>query len=139
MITLLEFAARAVRVPFVKRGRSYDGWDCWGLIYVAYRDVLGKTIYDGADQYDDTGSTPRSREQLNELFRANMAEWSRVDGLPRPTDVALFNVAGRPLHVGLMLDQRRMLHCEEKIGTFVERIDGAAWARRLEGIYRHVG
>ena len=54
-------------------------------------------------------------------------------------DLALFLIAGRPVHIGLLIDRRRVLHAEKKIGVFIERIDSTMWAKRLEGVYRYAG
>lgn len=27
-------------IPFLEGGRSYDGCDCWGFIYLFYKDIL---------------------------------------------------------------------------------------------------
>jgi murein DD-endopeptidase len=33
-----------VGIPYVAHGRDYAGADCWGLLYLFYRDVLGVQI-----------------------------------------------------------------------------------------------
>jgi len=135
--TLAEFVTRALRVPFLELGRDYDGWDCWGLVYVGQRDVFGLDLprYDDGYGPDDAR---RGSPALRDLIAANMDGWVLVQD-PRPGDVVLLRIAGRPVHVGLVVDARRFLHVEEGVGTFVERMDGAMWARRTEGVYRHVG
>ena len=50
-MTAEQFVERAVCVPFLDKGRGYDGFDCWGLVVCYYRDVLGIELpsYDGYD------------------------------------------------------------------------------------------
>lgn len=131
---IADFVDRALTVPFVPHGRDYTGWDCWGLIYVAHRDVLGVKIPSYADQYD--ARDVRGAPSLSRLVLTHLPEWNRTTR-PAMGDVALFRVAGRPVHVGFMLDPRRMIHSEARIGTMVEPLSSVQWARRLEGVYRH--
>lgn len=128
-------------MPFVVRGRDYSGGDCWTVIYLAYRDVLGVSL----PRYDDdyTSEDVKGSRALAELVggQAHGGEWWQL-GLTdpvNPLDVVVFNIFGRPLHVALVLDHRRMLHSEEKIGTMVEPMASPMWAKRREGIYRRVG
>ena len=35
-----------VGIPYIAHGRGYDGADCWGIVYLFYRDVLKTPIPD---------------------------------------------------------------------------------------------
>lgn len=133
-----EFVDRALDVPFVEKGRSFGGWDCWGLIYVAYRELYGIELprYTG-----DYGST-RRREELQVLIKTKMVgTWVPRD--PHEIgDVALVQMLGRNCHMGLMLQKMLMLHVQDGVNATVEQIDRAPWRaeqyNKIEGIYRHV-
>ena len=134
-----EFVDRALDVPFEERGRSYDGWDCWGLIYVAYRDLYEITLPTYTGEYHST----RRREELQDLIvQRKMGGWELSDPY-RPGDVALVRMMGRNCHVGLMLSDWNMLHVQSGIMAIVEPIDRPPWRDKaydkVEGIYRHVG
>lgn len=135
-MTLAEFARRAIRVPFVDRGRDYDGWDCYGLLRCGYRDVLGIELPAHDIGYETAGDTAQDREAIHRMVMAGRAAWRRIDA-PEPGDVPLLICIGRPVHVGLMIDRERFLHCERAIGTVIERLRAPIWARRCEGVYRH--
>ena len=143
MMTLNEFVARAVGVPFKPRGRDWNGWDCWGCVVLSFHEILGIELPSYEDQYED--DDVRGSARLGELVAAQLGEWavvplnrdaSRPYTFAKPMDVAVFRLHGRPLHTGLVLDQARMLHTEHKIGTVIERLSSPMWAKRLEGIYR---
>jgi len=142
IMTLEEFAERALDVPFVEKGRDYDGWDCWGLVYCCYRDVYGITLPSMADQY---GSVKRLKE-LAKLIDANHEEWAPTDN-PQPGNVAILRMSQHSCHVGIMLTPRIVLHIEEvsKVSDFAvaEEIDRAPWKgvgyNNVEGIYRYDG
>ena len=135
MMTLEEFARRAIGVPFVGRGRDYSGWDCWALVYLFHRDVLGVAIPSYAENYDDTGDTPKSRKALNDLSASNIYAGRRVSA-PEPGDVVLLNIGGRTVHVGIVIGDDRMLHTASKVDTRIARLSSPMWERRIEGYYR---
>ena len=137
MITVQEFADRAIVVPFEEFGRSYDGWDCWGIPVVGYRDVLGVGLPDQTDKYSST----RRRRELRDLIDTDKVDWVRVDR-PQAMDCALLLMYGLPCHIGLMLNETDMLHVEEKCMTMVEDVNRPPWRSsvydKVEGFYRHV-
>ena len=135
-MTLDEFAARAITVPFINKGRDWSGWDCWGAVFLFHRDVLCDPVPSYTDDYQDAGESPASRRGLHDLIASQMKTWRRVDR-PEPGDGVLLNIGGRPIHVGLALGGGLMLHTERKINTVVERLASPMWARRVEGFYRH--
>lgn len=130
-MTLNEFVRWSLMTPFVDKGRDYSGWDCWGLVFCAYRDVYGIVLpkyldYDSSVEYD----------QLKVLISAGKRAWIPVK-IPQAGDVAVFNISGMPCHTALVIDGKSALHAEKKIGTFIEPLSSPVWARRIEGFYRH--
>ena len=126
-MTAEQFVERVVCVPFLDKGRNYSGFDCWGLVVCYYRDVLNVAL-PAYDDYD----TVRNHKALVRLFIANAPKWRKVadaiDGR-----VALIFRGALPLHAGLVIaNGRRILHCEEGVGTVSEPIERF----RIEGIYR---
>lgn len=142
-MTLIEFVNRAGRVPFVDHGRDYAGWDCWGLVLCAYRDVYGIALPSFTESYPDAGETRASRATISDVMAAYAGEacrgaWQRV-AHPAPGDVLLLKVSGRPIHVGLYIDRGEFIHAERKIGTNVESIRSLLWRDRVEATFHYVG
>ena len=80
-MTYDEWMRRAIGVPFVEMGRDFDGWDCWGLVIAAYRDVAGIGIPDYTCGITDF-------KRLAGLFKdRDGGHWKRVDE-PEPMAVA---------------------------------------------------
>lgn len=134
-MSLDEFIRRAMPVPFLDRGRTYEGWDCWGLVFCALRDVAGVLLPDYSDLYADA-------HDLDAVSRAIAArpvkDWLRID--PRQVgalDAVLMNYQGHPVHIGLAVDSRHMLHAFKGGGTVRERIFHPMAPGRVEGIYRY--
>ncbi len=131
-MTLDDFAERAVRraVPFRPLGRSWQGWDCWGLVWLLHREVLDIALpsytarYDGADDW----------AALDALIRAELSRYRRL-AAPQPGAVAVLRIGGRYAHVGVVTGSGRMLHVLRGARTCCERYDGPVWAKRLDGFY----
>lgn len=120
--------------PFVVRGRSYFGLDCWGLVWLGYREVLGIELPSYVERYERVRPDP----ELSALISHESArEWQPVpEGTEQPMDVALFRYRDLPLHVGLLIDPASMLHIERGADVTREAVRGPVWGRRLIGIYR---
>ena len=134
-MTMNDFILKVMGVPFVEKGRDYSGLDCYGLVRLSYHEIFGVDLPDYRDQYEDTGNSRDSRLALSELIAMKKRKWEPVAKY-QPMDVALFNLGGMPIHVGIMIDKKNFLHCEKKIGTVIESISSLAWNRRLNGVFR---
>ena len=127
-LSLTEFTIKSVGVPFLDRGRERSGWDCWGMLHALFLKVFSIRLPD-----DSTLSCQDIKEVSRRLAEGARA-WVEVPrGSERPGDVLMI----RPCHVGVVLGQRRMLHCREGAGTCIDRYDSAIWRQRISGIYRH--
>lgn len=130
-MTKIEFIGKALRVPFADRGRDFDGWDCYGVVYQYYKLVLNINL----PLYLDYISTTEL-DRLSSIIHSNQTDWIQVER-PIENDLVLFRIGGMPVHLGVIVNEREMLHSEKKIGTFVEPISGFVWNKRLEGFYRY--
>lgn len=129
-MTVSEFIMKALRVPFKDKGRSYEAWDCYGLMYCFFRDVHGIDL-PGYLNYSST----KEYEQLKSLIDEARPAWDEVNN-PEIGDVALFNISGYPCHIGILVGKNKVIHTEERLGTFIEPLRGVIWGKRLSGIYR---
>lgn len=123
--TLDEWCRRAIGVPFLPHGRDYDGWDCWGLVVCAYRDVAGVAIPDYAyDSVDD-------HRGLITMFGDRAGGYWRQLSAPEPMAIAAIYRRGHVIHAGLVVTDRRIMHVERGIETCME----SAANLRIEGHY----
>lgn len=128
------FINKAIFTPFVEKGRDYDGWDCWGLVYRYYYDFLNIRLPVYLDGYSST----RDYEELKHIIGSNKERWAQTDER-KEGNVALFKLAKRPIHMGLVIDKKRFIHAEEVVGTIIETFNSPLWNKRLEGIYEYIG
>lgn len=135
-MTIDEFAERALVVPYVRGGRSFDGWDCWGIVYCAYLHVAGLTINSLSDEYNEDVSLKELMSIV--MSEADRRQWSEVEK-PEPLDIGVYRVGPYYSHVSLVLEGGRMLHCDNDIGSVVERLENLVWSKRRIGYFRYQG
>ena len=111
-----EFARTAIEIPFREKGRSWDGIDCWGLVVLGYREVLGIELPCYTEHYESTSELNRLRKVFTRERDAYWREVRRREGA-----VAMILRRNLRVHVGIVIGRRDILHCEEGAGTILDR------------------
>ena len=125
------WSADYVGIPFVDGGRDRAGCDCWGLVTAIYREVLGIDLpsYGEISAHDVARVTRCIRDD------SSVAPWLPVAGMARPFDVLVMR--GRPLHVGVMVDHRHVLHIEDATASVIVATDNPQVRWRRLSLHRH--
>ena len=121
-------------VPFLDKGRTREGLDCWGICVLAYAEVYGIELASLDWRYKGT-SKPEALEEV--VRREQETSWRQV-AEPQPGDVVVFRVGGHPSHIGLVLGDGLMLHIGEGFEAAVERYGSLMWGKRVADFWRHV-
>lgn len=128
---LLAKATGYLDVPYRLHGANALGWDCLGLVRTLRRELFDRDTPYGVGFY--TRADADDAERRAALFEAGALAWRPCEAAPGT--VALFNMLGRPAHVGLLLTRRIFIHArDESTGTVIEEMAGP-WARRLVGYF----
>lgn len=102
-MTPAEFASRAVGVPWVRWRSDWQAVDCWGLVILYHREVLGV----------DLGTVPQS--DISAGFAVLAGQWAECS-TDHPDAVAFMAWRdGSPTHCGIMLHGGLCLHSEGHI------------------------
>jgi cell wall-associated NlpC family hydrolase len=123
---------RWLAVPWVDHGRSLQGWDCWGLCV-----VVGAEAFDLAlPPYAGVVSTADAGTEVSAALSAEAGRRFRLTAHV-PGAVRLFAWGGQPLHCGLHLTERLVLHCCQGVGTLLTDLADplSPWHRRARGAY----
>ena len=119
--------------PNVPQGRSYEGADCWGILFLYYRDVLGTPVPAYSAEMDAREFKHGAIAPLMAAEREKL--WQQVD-TPQPGDGVLMRAGRNDSHVGVFLGQGRMLHSEGPDPSVIERIGDMRWRSRISGFFR---
>lgn len=122
-------ARQWIGTPFVWQGRVKAGVDCKGLI-AGVAKAVGRPEADSlealAGDYGDKVDVRRLRMGLARLFDPA----SEV----RPGDVLLLHMGGKPQHLGIALNDKRMVHCY--VTGPQQVIESAIGRGRLHSVWR---
>lgn len=127
---------RYIGIPFEDKGRTDQGCDCWGLVRLVYQRELGFELPSLLD-YSDT----KDSKTISKMIRQHQDDltWLPVETQhAQPFDVCVFRMVGVAAHVGIVVKNGLMLHCQRGSCTVHdEYLRDSNWSKRLEGIYRH--
>lgn len=101
-----EFISQIEGVPWSNRACTFDAADCWGLVVMYYRHVLGIEVHQTADY--------ESGRDFMTCYDADIVFWQRSETF---CDEGIFVawVGSQPVHVGLILGGR-VLHSRGENG-----------------------
>lgn len=129
-------------IPFEDKGRSFEGVDCWGLIYLIYKEELGITLPTYTDGYKKACAI-----EVQKIIDNNKGNWKQVE----QKDVEQFDlvlmrsiltVEGKAViaetHIAVMVDKHSFIHTEENIGvSLVNLKKDKRVVNRIVGFFRY--
>ena len=127
--------SKYIGIPFADGGRSAQGVDCYGLLWLILRDHFGIEIPSFSCYKDAADSA------VPDLLCSGSHDsdvWTPADGHARAGDALVFRVGLHPRHVAMAIDSTRMIHVEERTLSCIEYSTCRVWERRLWGRFRHV-
>jgi len=119
-----------IGIPFKNKGRDYSGVDCYGLVYLVYRDYKKISI----PKYQDYKNA-LDKKEADKKFRDHKKEWFEVSE-PHFLDVVLFGEDnGLETHVGLYIDMKHFMHIRRNGNVCIERYKD--FQKKRIGVYRY--
>lgn len=133
-VQVTHWSSDFIGLPWAFAGRSRDGVDCWGLLWLVYRDALGIEVASYAGQTLDAPE----RNQIAALLANDRAKspWVTVEAA-REFDMAVFRRGGIESHIGIVTAPGRMIHILQGGESCVERFDTGRWKPKLVALHRH--
>lgn len=127
-----------VGLEFVEHGRSREGIDCWGLVVLLYRDLLGIKLPAYDTGYSHTGR--EDGDSIAAIIDRHRPEWWPIaEGSEQFGDLINLKIWDRPMHIGFVFERGRMLHAIAGVGSCVGRYNDREWRlpNKVVGFYRH--
>lgn len=142
-----HWASKYIGIPFLDRGRTAAGCDCWGLLCLVLRHERGVDVsgYDAAYTGASDASAADAIRSTDDEYR----RWTQVlPGDERPFDAVLMTGCYRngsglvraPMHVGVVVSpsSATMLHVEAGTDACISRYRrNLLIERRVVAMYRH--
>lgn len=102
-----DFIRRMIGVPWSNRACTFDRVDCWGLVVLYFRNVLGTELHQTPDY--EAGA------DFFTCYQGDVTFWRPVD---KPIEGGIFvgYQGSQPAHVGLVLN-RQALHARGEGGS----------------------
>jgi len=125
-----DWCRRFLKIPYLDRGRTRDGVDCYGLVMLVNREQFGRLVPDYVyASSKDQGAVAKTIEEFLPC------DWRKVE-VPEPGDLVMLKILGRPWHCGVFVAPGLMLHSIGDAVSGIERLDTVRCQRRVVGFYR---
>lgn len=125
---------RFVGIPYLDKGRSVDGLDCWGLVHLIFREVRSIELPSYAERY----ITAADRLAMARLIAGELGDWEEIEaGQERAFDGVLMREGKFPRHIGIVTSPGMVLHVQQGETSRIERYRSGILANRIVGFFRH--
>lgn len=121
-----------IGIPFVSKGRNFNGCDCYGLVKLYYKEILNIDI----PETIITAEQPRRTfaNYLNEISK----NWTATT--PAKNVVVAMSVnAEHPnlvTHFAVMIDDKRFIDTRENMSSYLTSIDDEKIKNQIKGFYK---
>lgn len=139
----MNMAADYVGLPFLDRGRDRAGLDCWGLVRLVFAEKRGITLPD----FSEISAHDARRVAEAIAAECETDSWlSVMRGAEQEFDVVvmrgpIFAANGKAYgvarHMGVVTDDRRILHIEEGIDAVCIPLRSQSVKDRIMKVYRY--
>ena len=134
-IIKLDKLDKYINLPYKNVGRDFNGVDCFGLVYLIYKNELNIELPDFTNLMY---SKNWFKEGKNIIVENVWDKWYEVDKTEQ-TDLLLFytNYKKRVVnHIGLYIGNDKFIHILETYSSKIDRLDGR-WNKLLYKILRY--
>lgn len=94
-----EFLEMVIGIPWHNRACTFEAADCWGLVTLYYRNVLGIELHHSPDY--------EAGEDFMTCFESEVVYWRAVEKFS-DGDIFIAYYGAQPVHVGLIVDGRAL-------------------------------
>jgi cell wall-associated NlpC family hydrolase len=123
--------SRFIGIPFVSKGRTFSGCDCYGLVKLYYKEVLNIEIPETVI----TAEQPRRTfaNYLNEISK----NWISTTPFKNAVVAMAVNAEHPNLvtHFAVMIDDKRFIDTRENMSSYLTNIDDEKIKNQIRGFY----
>lgn len=122
-----------VGIPYLPKGRTRAGFDCWGICLAFAHEELGVELPEYF--YDEAHILEHACNHIGR--EVQLPRWTPV--VPHDVergDILIFRIMGIETHCGIALGEGDFLHSLAGRASCVESLAHANWEHRCTGAYR---
>lgn len=124
-----------IDLPYKNLGRDFDGVDCYGLLWLIYKEERNIVLPDFTElMYDQ-----KWYRKHNHIVDNISDEWSKVKEPFKRYDAIIFygryEVAD---HIGVYIGDNKFIHITENSTSMISRLDDY-WCKKIYGVIRYNG
>jgi len=129
--------SKYINLPYKYEGRDFDGVDCYGLLYLIYKNERNIILpeYNYPEEWAKMGYNYIEDETRHTLH------WEKVGKPYKVFDVIILYASLKRVvanHLGIYIGNDKFIHIlNEKYNSMVERL--SRWESRLYGVWRYIG
>jgi cell wall-associated NlpC family hydrolase len=131
-----EVARSLIGIPYQHNGRNEDGIDCWGLVYLFFKEVgIELPLDDGGEPAPDDWYKVSPDRYLNGLktLGEEVGHYRNLQPLDLPYFKLYRNVV---THSGVMLDDEHFIHVLNDKEVNVATMKRKIWYKKYAGAIR---
>lgn len=98
-----EFIDRVIGLPWVDRASSFESVDCWGLVLLYYKHVLGIEL-------PEITGYEQGECDTSQGWQSGVHQWQQVDKAAGSGLVFTCYKGNKPSHVGITISPTKVLH-----------------------------
>lgn len=122
-----------IGIPFVNKGRSAHGADCYGIVELYYKHILNIEIEE--IRADANNAKQCFVKYLDQISR----NWVKVENPTKHSVVVMSTHPQHPdmiTHFGVMIDDKRMLHTFKETQCHIMDINNPLIKTQIRGYYQ---
>ncbi|HEY9081348.1 hypothetical protein [Magnetovibrio sp.] len=130
-----SWVGKYIGLPFVEKGRDFDGVDCYGLYWLIRSEEYGETLPMFLENF-----SPEDVAYIRGLIAGRLDAWRKLDK-PEIGCGVLLKVQGQDSHIGVMIGPDTFIHVNDDANqVHKDRIGGLMWPqRKVVGYYAWPG
>lgn len=130
---MIEWAKKYVGIPYKLNKRNMEECDCYGLLWLIYKNEYDISLPIFDDEYDENST----REDVLKIFVENIERWKEIKDV-KVGDAVYFRVGGLEKHVGVMVSSKMFIHNFKEGGSVaISDLSNVRWKNRIVGFYRY--
>lgn len=117
-----------IGIPYAETMES-EGLNCWQLCEKILIEVFG-TRPPNYHYYGDF-------KNVGPVFVSALEQWKKIEYENRSAgDLVLLRMSGYPIHLGIVISDKIMIHTLKQVGSRAEDYTCFKWKNRVIGFYR---